>query len=117
MEDLAVSVNATHHNFALVVLQGLWLHITLAAALGRFFPRGSCVLNCQREHFYAIAVFVMMVGDRMTRPQRRGQDKSQFILTDRIARPILRSRLRSAISETLKTKRGLVVMRRLFCVA
>src|SRR6266513_236995 len=39
MDDLAISVNATHHNFAIVVLQGLWLHITLAAALGRFFPR------------------------------------------------------------------------------
>src|SRR5881275_2390217 len=58
----------------------------------------------------------MMVGDRMTRPQRRGQDKSQFILTDRVARPILRSRFRSGISETLKTERCLVVMRRLLGV-
>ena len=116
MDDLAISVDSAHHDFAFVILQRLRLQITFATALRRFFPCWSCVLNCQRKHFHAVAMFVMVVCDRMIRPQRRGQDKGQLVLTDRIARPILHSRFRSWIGKALKTKRGLIKMRRLLGV-
>src|SRR5207253_3944744 len=57
-----------------------------------------------------------VIGDRMIRSQRCGQDERQLILTNRVADSILGSRFRPGIGETLKTKRRLIEMCRLFGV-
>src|SRR5438445_12587582 len=57
-----------------------------------------------------------VIGDRMIRSQRCGQDERQLILTNRVADSILGSRFRPGIGEALKTKRRLIEMCRLFGV-
>src|SRR5579885_1785020 len=48
---------------------------------------------------------------------RRGQHKSNLVLSQRVTCPVSRASLRAAIGERLKTKRGLVEMSSLFGVA
>src|SRR5207253_7175064 len=57
-----------------------------------------------------------VIGDRMIRSQRCGQDERQLILTNCVADSILGSRFRPGIGKALKTKRRLVEMRSLFGV-
>src|SRR4030095_7631422 len=58
-----------------------------------------------------------MSGDRVIRPDWCRQDKGQFVLANRVARPILRSRFGAGISEALKPECCLVEMRRLLGVS
>src|SRR6266702_4214959 len=95
MNDLAVILNPAHHYFAVVVLQCRRLHESLAAALGRFLPRRSCILNGQCEHFHAVAVILMVLCDWMIRAHRRGQYKRDLVLTYRIAGAISHASLRT----------------------
>src|SRR5437867_9255591 len=61
-------------------------------------------------------MFMNMIGDRMTRPKRRRQNKRDLVLTDRITGAFSHARFRSAIGHRLKTERALIKVRRLFGV-
>src|SRR5438093_10916867 len=61
-------------------------------------------------------MFMNMIGDRMTRPKRRRQNKRDLVLPDRITGTFSHARFRSAIGQRLKTERALIKVRRLFGV-
>ncbi len=117
MNDVAVGVNAAHDQFAIIVLQRRRFHETLAAAFRRFVPGGSGVFHLQRDRLDAVTVFGDVIGDRIVRLERRGENKCQFVLANGVARSIFRSRFRPGIGERLKTKSRFVKVRRLFGVA
>jgi hypothetical protein len=62
-------------------------------------------------------MFVNMIGNCVIRSDRSCQNKRQFVLANRVARTILRSRFRAGIGEALKSESCLVKVRRLFGVA
>src|SRR4029077_14211441 len=101
----------------MVVRQSSGLHETLSTALGCLFPRRRCILHLQRDCLHSVAMFFNVVGNGITRPDRSSYYKRQIVLANRVARPIFDPRLRSGISETLKSKGGPVKMRRLFGVS
>ena len=51
MNGLAVSVNPAHHDLAVLIRERFRLQITFAAAFGRFFPGGGCVLHRNASTF------------------------------------------------------------------
>ncbi len=70
MNHVSVCVNPAHHQLAVIIRQRLRLHETFTAALGRFFPGGSCVFHRQCECLHSIAMFVNVIGNRVIRSNR-----------------------------------------------
>src|SRR6478672_336645 len=62
-------------------------------------------------------MLINMVGHRILRMHRRGQDEREFVLSDDIARAIALASFRPGIGEALETKGSFVVVRRLLRVA
>src|SRR5205809_7966295 len=63
-------------------------------------------------------MFMNMIGDRMTRPKRRRQNKRDLVLPGHITGAISHTGFRSAVGQRLKTERALIKVRRLlafFC--
>src|ERR1700759_4474845 len=58
-------------------------------------------------------MFVDMIGDRILRPERRGEHERELVLTNHVADAIALAGLRPSVSQTLKTKCCLVKMRSL----
>src|SRR3984893_5154441 len=116
MHDLAISMDAAHHDFAVFVVESLRFQVPLAAALGRFFPGRGRVFYFQRDHLDAVAMFLNVVGDRIAFANGSGQNERELVLPNRITGAIFDSGFRSAVCETLKTKNAFVKMRRLLGV-
>ena len=102
--------------FPCLSCQRFRLHVTFAAALRGFFPGRGRVLHFQRDHFHAVTMFENMIGNRMFRPNRRGQNKRDLVLPHHITGAISHAGFRSAVGHRLKTERALVKMRRLLGV-
>src|SRR2546423_6517582 len=61
-------------------------------------------------------MFGNVIGNRISRPQRSCQEKREFVLPNRVAHTVLRSRLRSGVGETPESESGFVEVGRLFSV-
>src|SRR5207302_773302 len=107
---------AAKYDFPLLICKRFRLHVTFAAALGRFFPSRGRVLYFQCDHFHAVTMFENVIGNWMFRANRRGQSKRDLVLPHHITGAISHAGFRSAIGYRLKTERALVKMRRLLGV-
>src|SRR5207249_9464147 len=61
-------------------------------------------------------MFMNMIGDRMTHPKWRCQNKRDLVLPDYVTGAFSHASFRSAIGHRLKTERALIKMRRLLGV-
>src|SRR5439155_26512730 len=65
---------------------------------------------------HAVAMFMNVIGGRMSCSHRRGQNKRDLVLPDQIAGTLSHAGFRSAVGHRLKTQRALVKVRRLLGV-
>src|SRR5271166_4784389 len=117
MDRVAVGVYRSAANDAIFVLYVMRFLRRQRSPVHGFFKGLISVVYFERDIAHAIAVFSDMLGRRVVRPHRRGENKVGLALTHRVRSASTLPCFQSAVSDLRKTKALAVKERRLAGIA
>src|SRR5690349_985369 len=116
VDRFTVRLDPGDDDFAILVGQRFWCIRRLRAALYRQLERSPRIIDPERDVLDAVAVLVHVGRDVAVRPQRSGENDSDFVLDDHVAGTITRTGLGPAISYDFVAKNLAIKLRGLLCI-
>lgn len=114
---LPVGADRGDYDLTILVVQYLRLAGGYRSARSGFMKRLTGIIDRQRQHFYAIAMAMDMVGDRAVAAQPGGEDQPNLVLLKDVGGAVPDAGFRPGVGDERKAHAGLIEMRCLFGIS